>query len=1014
MRKNESPVWLSEIVSQNFQENYPLLASIKIHNDWREKTRQNFPLSLRLALIVFFSLTLLNEFFVWQGWIISTYSLDSQQAADILASSLEYLAGLVGIVLPIIFIIVEFVSKDKGASSLVDVYLDKTDLKTTAIWALIFLAIEAAIMAIFRANILIFVHPKFVFFSILLFTLLNLGIIFETGKTIWNLRNSLSNRFLIETLSSKLATEIRKSQKIEVVYRLSRRANLNIYEQLGLERSQYGQQLQNMIPILSTRTGVLKDIHLLQLQEFSQLIETTSERAFLAKLVNDSVQKDDVIAYVPSSLSIQTEEIHQMIENCFILREEQDETNTTNDEVKTLLNQVKQAAESSIREENSLFFDELMSVYHQIFEMGVGLPIPASTEWFSDFIFRGWFANRIAIIHLRDFVEVSARSKNREFIDNLSYDIRKIAISMIQNSNVLIDDNLSEVLGLYAGMYYFSHKYKNDLGINRSYFYLTRNIIDQIWDNYVHALSKEENLQAIKNLTLILNHVLETLSKILHQTFLNQDEATLTSLLNIIQPKELLASFHPPPTIHYQYYILQQRLEEASVAESRILNEQFEALSLVRNIPEHVDHFFNQVVFLAISYLCESYERDEITIAQFVKTYSIFERYLLSAQQTILMFSKLIENQSAFGWHLFTRHPDTRRGYFPNDEDKLFLFYCLRGMILVDQNEAQVATSVNLRHQLSRIEETCNRIVTASSDWLQTNLFVGIETDLSTLAQTWIELNHEVNERWQAEYKDQIINASLDITKTQAFANAVQQSIIEGSRNSLMMLLESMSTVIRSDETEKKIIVWHYVEKEDFTELYIDSSTSTSLGEQYGNGIVQSINSSLIHVWLSNSKYLPTRKDWKTLKPYFDRAINPLSEMGSAPSFILVPFARQLHTWLSATPGFLHDYQVPDAETIPMLRGFYNGIPVLEYYPEDGESLYILCIDLNNACQVKIDDPITEIRELTDQEIDRALSNNPEKTRRDYLLNVSVKAIYPFDIEILDRDAILRLKIKLT
>ncbi len=969
-------------------------------------------MSLRLALIIFFSLTLLNEFFVWQGWIISTYSLSAQQAADILASSLEYLAGLVGIVLPIIFIIVEFVSKDKGASSLVDVYLDKTDLKTTAIWALVFLATEAAIMAIFRANILIFVHPKFVLYSILLFTLLNLGIIFETGKTIWNLRNSLSNRFLIETLSSKLATEIRKSQKIEVVYRLNRRVNLNIYEQLGLGRSQYGQQLQNMIPILSTRTGVFKDIHLLKLQEFSQLIETTSERAFLVKLVNDSVQKDEVIAFVPSSLSIQTEEIHQMIKNCFIVREEQDVTNTTNDEVKTLLTQVKQVAESSIREENNLFFDELMSVYRQIFELGVGLPIPASTEWFSDFIFRGWFANQIAIRHLRDFIEISTRSKNRDFIGALSYNIFRIAESMIQNSHIVVDDNLSEVLGLYVRMYYFSHRNENELGINRSYFYLTRDIIDGVLRNYSDAL--DHTAQTITNLTVILNHILDVLSKILYQAFLSHDTATLTSLLNIIQPDELLAHFHPPHSVHSDYYILQRQLVSASETESRILKERIATLGLVRDIPARIEHFFNELVFIAVSYLCESYEKDEVTFTQFVETYSIFEQYLISAEQAITIFIESIENQSAFGWDTFTRIPDTRRGYFPNNEDKLFLFYCLRGMMLIGKNEAQVSTSINLEHQLLRIEETCNRIVASATDWIQTDLFVGIEEELSTLSRKWIELNREINQRWQEERKSQIIDAGLDITKTAAFDDAVREAIVEESRKSLVRLLETKHAVIYSDETEKKIRFWRYEEKKYFTELHLDSNTSASIGKLYGSFIVRAINKSLTNAWISNNRFLPSRKDWLTFKPYFDRAINRFSETDYKPSFIFVPDARRLHTWLSSTPGFLHGYQVENAEAIPMLRGFYNGIPVLEYHPEDRENFYVLCLDLDNACQVKIGESMTEIRELTNREIGQVLNNNPEKTRRDYLLRVIAKAIYPFDIDITDRDAILRLKIKLT
>lgn len=204
--KRESSIWLSEIVQQDFRKQYPQFDLKKIQVSRWKRVLQNFPLSFRLAFAVFALGIIMNSFFLAQGWVLSTYELNSQGAYEIVASSLEYLAGLVGIVLPIILIVVEFVSRDKSASSLVDLYLEKTTLKTTTYWALGLLGFEAIFLTVFRTNI---IKPSQILFSIVfLFTLLNLATIFETGKTIWNLRNSLNSTFLTTTLASKLTAEI--------------------------------------------------------------------------------------------------------------------------------------------------------------------------------------------------------------------------------------------------------------------------------------------------------------------------------------------------------------------------------------------------------------------------------------------------------------------------------------------------------------------------------------------------------------------------------------------------------------------------------------------------------------------------------------------------------------------------------------------------------------------------------------------------------------------------------------
>ncbi len=1011
-RKNESPIWLSEIVQQAIHDDYPQLAPLKTHNGLKEQILQNFPHIFRVALIVFLLSLSFNELFVWRGWIFSTYALNAQQAADILASSLEYLAGLVGIVLPIILIIVEFVSKDKGTNSLVDIYLDKTNLKTTAIAALVLLAIEVSFMTVFRASIII--HPKWIFYLILLFTLLNLAMIFETGRTIWNLRKSLSNRFLIDTLSDKLKKEIQWSQKIEVEHRLKRIANLNTYHFLVLDRIHHTSQPDNTFPVYATQTGVIKDIQLSKLGKFALLVRTSSGKATMTKLVDDSIQNGDVIAYISSDIDEHAMELQKILNESYQIGEDNEDSNI-NDEIKTLMLQVKQIVETSIRDENKVFFDELMSVYQQIFELSIGLPFPPSTEPLGDIFFRGWTANQLAIRHMEDFIRTAARSHQQRFMGSLSYDIFKIASSMIQSSNIVISGNLSDVLGLYVFMYIYSYDHKNTLGINRSYFYLTQEI-DWVWSRSIET--SHDNVQSVQNYRAILHSIMETLARIIYHAFMNNDQETFRVLLDKIHKDEFLARFHPERYLS-QIYTLQQNLENTPEHKREALIKQIDALRLIRAIPTYVQDFFDDLILLATSYLFESYEKDEITPVQLEETFSILAKHFPSIRESIIAFGKLNERRLTLAGGIFNRYPDTKQAFFSDDQDKFYLFYCLRGMAYVGSDDFSnddfyTNLSVDTRYQLPKIEETCSRIIANSTKWIKTPIFLIIDSGLSELAQKWIDLNKDIADKWLKKREDQIINSILDADKKRGFTEAVAQSISETSKGNFVNLLERNDKVFICSDLEKPIQRWQFIQKEYFTQLYPDDNYARDIGMQYGSSIINFVEKYLLQDWIDRSRFVPSRKSWENLQPYFDQIINRFNEKGYQLSYFLIPTNRHSYRWLTATPDFVPQYQVEQVDKLPKLKGYYKDIPILEYFLRNDSQELLLALDITQACKIEIGKLSTEIRDITEDEIERRLENNLSETKRDVLLLTSVKASQSFNIEVLDRDAIVRMKIKLT
>lgn len=288
-----------------------------------------------------------------------------------------------------------------------------------------------------------------------------------------------------------------------------------------------------------------------------------------------------------------------------------------------------------------------------------------------------------------------------------------------------------------------------------------------------------------------------------------------------------------------------------------------------------------------------------------------------------------------------------------------------------------------------------------------------MESDLAELAQKWIQLNKEIAQRWQINYEDQIINSDPDVNKIKTFTEGIEQAIQEGGKASFRVLLDRFGQLNVCDNLEKQIQLWHFIERKYFVELYEDDNYARELGKNYGFGIVRTGDIALIQFCVSHSRDLPTRKDWKGLQLYFDRAIERLSSKNYKLSCFFVPHHFELYDWLANIPDFTRQYEATVLEELPSYRGSYKGYPVYDYVPDSNATHYILAIDLEKALRLNIGKPVTEIRNIKPEEIQQALSNNPEKNKKEFLLSVSVKASQPFDFDLLDREAILRMKLKL-
>jgi hypothetical protein len=94
------------------------------------------------------------------------------------------------------------------------------------------------------------------------------------------------------------------------------------------------------------------------------------------------------------------------------------------------------------------------------------------------------------------------------------------------------------------------------------------------------------------------------------------------------------------------------------------------------------------------------------------------------------------------------------------------------------------------------------------------------------------------------------------------------------------------------------------------------------------------------------------------------------------------------------------------------VRGFYERIPIIPWgFDQDSPS--ILVVDLERAFQLEVEKAKVEVRLLSESERERILKRNPDTTERKLRLSVAVKVVEKARLTILDKDAVLKLKLKL-
>jgi len=155
------------------------------------------------------------------------------------------------------------------------------------------------------------------------------------------------------------------------------------------------------------------------------------------------------------------------------------------------------------------------------------------------------------------------------------------------------------------------------------------------------------------------------------------------------------------------------------------------------------------------------------------------------------------------------------------------------------------------------------------------------------------------------------------------------------------------------------------------------------IGHLDGSRLAHDESDRVVQRLISKARVLPTRKDWLSLQPYFERGLQRLRDKGFQPSIIFIPWECD-YRLLESLAGFIPQYAQQHQYKLSGLCGFIEDIPVVTWKMAPS----VLIADLTRACELRVQRPKVKVRTLNDQEIAKLKEKHPEVKDREFALSV--------------------------
>ena len=952
---------VARLVDQKRKQLFPQLTGQPRHQLWKRLT----PTGLIVALMgnVWVIATIVVLLAAKQYLAIPVFSIDKDSLVRLLETLTGSLATLIGIGIPVLFLVIESVASRK-ASYLLKQYLDKSGVVSTALSGLGVLAGLLAARYIFAFYSLPSGSYNFIF-SLMAF-LATLYVLIEIFRVISRLRSVFMPEFLEDVLSGSLQKEINRQLLNEVNSRLAEQFCNEVYSKHDIRHYVGIENTGDYAPVYWHQSGQLIDMNLTRF-DFAlgdqQLISPGRQqpRGLYTRRIFDRVQKGEVAFYLSASKDVALE-LAQSILPAFRIAKRPGATGY----IQPLLEWLKERAVSAIRDESEGEYERTINRYCHMLSLSFQLPVLPAEGLRQLFDLGKWDLTFLVVFDLRNIAEAAARSPNDTFVRRLAWSLVFMMEQGVHSGRSEHLGDIPSVLELYPTMFYSCLKSGHSPAARAVYDSLLDTFID--WFSFWELKGRQPTLEEFQRREKIYFLTIKTVAQMLRTAIDERDIDNVHGLFQRLQLGEL-------------------GLDNIRVSRwnSNYLSEQ----PLVANqFGDHFDKFRNtlgdilaDIHYGAASYTIEGVNQETINPADAEELIRPYWNEQISLDNLVELFARNYSNRARTEFSVFNRRPDTRQVYMPDSEAKFVLHLIIRGIELVHQKGLPSRiVSLDIKIALPQIQNAVTEVIVSWNGKWKKLFNINLST-AKILATQLVRYVSQCSDQWEREREDEAIAAELDTGKVAAFCGAVTV----WSRNlPLWQWLRHYAVLEHGNFRGGKsfdLYRLHNGSKKLFTFLHSGNNPAEQLGQQWGRNFAAAQENWIIQQLAARCRKVRSRKTWPSVQDYFLRACEELDAVGFSPSLFLLPDRINFRLLLAAA-----DFSPGHALFAGLdCAGCWLDIPVIEWR---GFSNKLLAIDVQKCMRVVEGDLVCEI--LSVDAAKRLVSHDIDKDCDDRVANLSV------------------------
>lgn len=947
-------------------------------------------------------------------------------------------AGILGVTFVVVVLLIQSVSQKWEEENLFRVYVQYSSIIPIAFLGLSLVLVLGALILL----VSIYKDVPPLLSGVVLASLLLFGLfVFLTAWLYWKTVQFLRPGHVRSVRQSVAERAIEKSIDAEVVRRLNRSILQRKVQEFGLRVFPLSIDTRtDLTPIRDSRRGIVKDVNIRQLAEFSQMLTTAISdgdspvRAFLLKGVDSFVSEDgDVLARVAERDV--TAETATALRKAYRIGPYQPPAEDLGDQLVNL----KDQAFSAVRSARPGEFQDVLNMYARLIERilycmkelgSLFDPRMASSPLEFE-----WGPVRVLRNDLYDIIRLALDTGDQEMIERaVAFPYQVMELPFCYG-----DHQLFRHLGnFYPAIYKLLSPRTDERTVEyvrcRCWQFLRQFLDYRITRRMERDIVDLEQLAELKGyavgIILTFNDLLKAAIDRRDATAFREFGRGLDLLLQHFDPGRAVPDHYE---LEFQFESRQLDQVERTRIETRL--SRYRTLEAIGNELELIRRqiWFGLAGWLTYEFLDRRLEQQEFADlfdsarTHFSDLSALGETFLQSVKRSTGADIAL----GWISWDMDLREEGETRGV--STEGWLMTFYCIQGLRLTPEDIGESGTPIppdrQLDYMLDSLRETCNSIERQRDQW------AGIVTpdDIDRIPK-FLELNRRAKEEQLRREEDWLIAQEISPRKRTEFQNQFLEAWANGATVRAIITRYGRFEDRTHEPSPTRLDCYGFKVMDDkaaFVEGW--HIGYPGWGANYGARIAQTENTITLAKLISNVPVLEISDP--DLETQITESLRTLRESGYAPNVILVGWERWISQELRRSALFVPRGH-PDCPSVDIqgYQGVFDGVPVFSMLRELTDHILVLDLQrLGTWVQYQVTgspDQTFEfhIAAFDEEEAEELLTQQPERMQdgrtgrqlsrgeaiRRILQQVHLRVLERFDYVFEDMQAGLKLSIHAT